>query len=214
MDFKCIEFFDNIILNKLNNIDCWVAGGALRDYYTSGMLLEGTDVDVFFKSKEDFDEAIKLIEQYNFPLEQSTNDTILYDINGILVHFIRKIYYKDVISLINDFDFTVCCAAVGKSVAFATDEFFRDIAKKKLVIKTLNTPLSTLKRTYRYTKRGYTISDGELFKLILAVRSADLGDETKNPFFHYGNPETSKIEDCSKVDKETDEYLKQLLDTI
>ena len=49
--------FNKLILDDMskNNINCWIAGGVLRDYFAKDPMV--TDCDVFFPNEGEFDKA-------------------------------------------------------------------------------------------------------------------------------------------------------------
>lgn len=60
---NAIKRYGEIILNDLksNNIKCWIAGGALRDYFTAVIIK--TDYDLFFPNLKEFNKAVKYFKE-------------------------------------------------------------------------------------------------------------------------------------------------------
>ncbi|MFW6311149.1 MAG: hypothetical protein ACOC1K_02825 [Nanoarchaeota archaeon] len=48
---QAISYFNHVILNRLKDIDCWVAGGAVRDYFMYGYPKSDVDIFFFFKRR-------------------------------------------------------------------------------------------------------------------------------------------------------------------
>lgn len=68
--------------------------------------------------------------------------------------------------IIESFDFT--CVRIGLVtpwLAIADDDFLKDEMDKKLVIKNIHCPISSIKRISKYLSRGYKIAPFELLKL-------------------------------------------------
>lgn len=61
---KCIDYFNKLIFNDLNKhlkgIQCWIAGGSIRDYFTKGKITN--DVDLYFTNNYDFNRVFKYLE--------------------------------------------------------------------------------------------------------------------------------------------------------
>ena len=54
----CIDYFRILILSELKNngnVDVWVAGGAMRDFFQVGYVT--TDIDLYFSNDYNFDKA-------------------------------------------------------------------------------------------------------------------------------------------------------------
>jgi hypothetical protein len=120
----------------------WIAGGCARRLWFGQEWIK-RDVDFFFSNKEDFDNAVKTVEKYTSKTTQSkpisdfgdimiaksspkihTDNASTYEINlkeddnvAITLQLIRKNWHKDLLSLFENFDFTVCQFATdGKTI--------------------------------------------------------------------------------------------------
>jgi hypothetical protein len=71
--------------------------------------------------------------------------------------------------LINRFDFTVCSAAIQGEYEYLYDTFFEHLAGRILVYKGEGFSLSSMKRTYKYVKRGYSICDENIIKIAESI---------------------------------------------
>ncbi len=192
---ECIDYFKYLILDDLGDVYCWVAGGALREYFTVGHA-KASDVDVFFQDKEAFEAAKKALLAKG-PQEgkaATSITTIMTFENDRITNFIHKKhkvqlistkYFVDPQETIENFDFTVCCAAVDKADVYHHQTFFMDLAKKRLVINALPYPLSTMQRMQRYIQKGYTICNGGILQIAKAIKELDFEKPEENPIEFY-----------------------------
>lgn len=170
----CVSYFSTLILDKIN-VDCWVAGGALRDYFIDGDCRNSKDIDIFFKNNKDLKQAL---DQFNKSITPVfSNDCVTnFKIKGYTIQFIGAYFFKNPQETINKFDFTACSAAVDKKTIYFAESFFEDINKKSLIIQRLPYPCATLKRLQRYVKKGFTIDGASLHQLAIAINEMDPDD--------------------------------------
>ena len=164
---KVISYFQNLILDELyaKELDCWVAGGSIRDMFTVGHVTK--DVDLFFKKQSDIKKATDYIlnnlegeidyESDNVISIKSKTKNIMFDI--------VKRPHANPKACLDDFDFTVCSGAVYKNEFEHDPQFFKDLEEKVLVIKNINNPYSCLRRLQDYVKKGFTMDKPNLVKL-------------------------------------------------
>lgn len=184
----CVRYFNNLILNDLSSsietTDCWIAGGAVRDWFSIGYC--SSDIDIFFP-----DERNMLLASKNLTDRLSLKPTFENDkiVNFIFkkhkIQLIKAHYFKTPADTIRAFDFTVCAASVNRVTVNFHETFFIDLAKKRLVIIGLPYPLSTLQRLQKYIKRGYTICNGGLLEIAKAIQKLDLSKPDQNIFEFY-----------------------------
>lgn len=180
------KYFEDYVLCELDEkIPAWVAGGALRDYFLYGYVKSGTDIDIFTNCEENFEKLRENLkefydEKYESDLALSFFDK---DDNEKMVQLI-KIFTDTPEECIGRFDFTCCCAYVGRMpeedrpsgttvgskqvFSDAADEFFEDCYHKKLRLLRLNeNPTITLQRVKNYVKnKGFEISDFEAKSIV------------------------------------------------
>jgi len=185
---NCIKYFNTVILKELQAIGvCWVAGGCVRDYFSTGRLT--SDIDIFFPNVDEFEKCRKyLTESAEQRIEEKEGDNTVIKIvpkEKAVVLFqndnVVKVKYKgrvfDLIkkhftspeTTIQEFDFTVCCAAVDGKNVVTHNTFWMDLAKRQLMVNKLPFPLSTLWRLQKYFKKGYFMCSGEMLKLGKAI---------------------------------------------
>lgn len=185
---NAVNFFNNLILNELTNINCWVAGGCVRDYFSIGRI--SSDIDIYFPNEEEFNKCKNyLMNQDYIEVEEVQDDTsvkmvkkekplatLLFENENVIKvkykgrkYDIIKKYFDNPTDTINAFDFTVCCGAIDRANVFTHETFFIDLAKRQLMINKLPFPLSTLSRMQRYVQKGYYMCNGEMLKLSKAI---------------------------------------------
>ena len=98
---------------------------------------------------------------------------------------IKKYKYKSPQETIDSFDFTIVCAAIGPEGIITDERFYIDNAQRRLVVKSLPKPLSTVKRGMKYSMRGYSMCPVGLAKILKAVQ--------ENPI-NWEDPEQNDIE--------------------
>ena len=171
---KCVKYFRELILDELP-VNCWVAGGALRDYFIEGNCDTSKDIDVFFQNEDDFKKASLYLNKITGS-DFSNGDVTNFTINQRKIQLIGLHNFKNPKETIDSFDFTICCAAVDKQTVYFSEKFLDDIKKKELIIQKLPYPIGTLKRLQRYVKKGFTMSESNLCKLALAISEIDTDD--------------------------------------
>ena len=182
---NAVRRFGKVILDELKEaeIKCWIAGGSLRDYF-SGLPLN-TDYDLFFPNEQEY---IKCKEYF------IKNDALIKweSSNGMKVIYNRKTfdlikhYFANPTETIHAFDFTVSMFAVDYDSIYHGETSFIDLAKNQLMINRLPYPVSTLKRAFRYYKKGFVMCVGEMKKLVEAIQEVA---PKKNEESHDNNEE-------------------------
>jgi hypothetical protein len=165
-----LVYFNNLILGELrrNGINCWIAGGVLRDYFTEKPLK--SDCDIFFPNITEFDKA----KNY---LQSKGAKTIWESGNGMKVthkgntYDLVKIFAKNPMDTIARFDFTISMLATDGNDLYYGNNTLKDLQDRKLVINTIVNPLSTLKRVLKHYKKGYTMSAEETKKLYTSLNN-------------------------------------------
>lgn len=173
---NCVKYFEHIFFKEIpQEIICWVAGGAVRDYFSVGYVT--SDIDIYFPNQKEFD---KLREHLlKFATLTFENDKVInFDWIGKKIQLI-KIFFNSVTETIAEFDFTVCCAGVDRTNVYHHETFFVDLARRRLVINKLPYPLSTLRRLQKYILKGYKICNGGIVQLGTAIHQmVDTNPET------------------------------------
>ena len=163
------KFFSYLNAEKyeINKNVLWIAGGAVRDYFSSSM--KKTDIDIFCVSGTVFKNICDDIQEKGGIQVYENENTIRYLLNKINIDVVKK-FFDTPIDCINSFDFTVSMFACGYNgeIFYGTTSFI-DLAKKQIMINKITYPLSTLHRLLKYQNKGFRICKGELFKIAVSI---------------------------------------------
>lgn len=166
---NAVNRFGNLILNDLvkdEKIECWIAGGCLRDYFSG--INEQTDIDIFFSNQENYDKALNYFKEMGAEvIFDGENDCKLL-LDNMKYDLIKK-FFNGPQETIEAFDFTASMFAVDTQKVYHGETSFIDLAKKQLMFNKILYPVSSLKRTLKYHKKGFQMCDGELKKLTEAL---------------------------------------------
>lgn len=167
----------------------FLAGGAVLSLMTGNKI---NDLDLYFASREAVAEFIE--ENRGVYLHSVTDKSISLSLSTTkygtkefqLIYFDS---YNSTDEIFKDFDFSVCMCAYSfddKQFYFHKD-FWEHLAAKKLVFSPeTKFPIISLLRVEKYQQKGFTISNGELRKIALAISKLNLED--KSEFIHqYGS---------------------------
>lgn len=172
------------VVKKLKEFNGVIAGGAITSIFTSSKI---NDVDVYFKSKKDLEEANEYFKSKNYEILSSTDNAITYKVDS---NFIRKpvivqliiadeLIKENPMDLINNFDFTINMASydLAKEELIVKDDFFYDNIKRRLIFNedTLY-PIISMHRAIKYINRGYKLDGYEQVKIALAINNLHMKD--------------------------------------
>jgi hypothetical protein len=165
-----LVYFNNLILGELrkNGINCWIAGGALRDYFTEKPLK--SDCDIFFPNFQEYNKAKNYFLSKGSDIIWESENGMKVNHNGSTFDLI-KIIRATPLDTISRFDFTISMLATdGKDIYYGKNSL-KDLQDRKLVINEVINPLSTLKRVLKHYRKGYTMSAEETKKLYTALKN-------------------------------------------
>lgn len=150
---RCFDLFTSIILNDLwfLNLDCWIAGGSLRDFFMNRK--SESDIDIYFSNAQDNKKAEShLIKNGGKIIFSNSNCTkISFD---KYVFDLIKIYYIDHKVCISNFDFTVCSCSISK-IGLSCHKSFKSHIKS-MTLELLNPNQQTIDfRLDKYQKIGF-----------------------------------------------------------
>lgn len=165
----------------------WIAGGALRSYLLGERV---KDLDIFSNNPKAVQEHFASDSSFKAGFQ---NDLIAnFYKDGICYQVIKKYQFSTPKETIDNFDFTIICCALGQDGIVADDRFYIDNAQKRLVVKSLPKPLSTVKRAMKYSKRGYAMCPIGLAKILKAVQDNPINWDDPNQneieFYPDGTP--------------------------
>jgi hypothetical protein len=148
--------------------DGWVAGGAIRRWFKGEEKL--SDVDCFFQNKESLEHYIHVLNGMGFTEINKHQNAISYSNEEYLVQCIIVKFYKDVTELLDSFDFTLCQFAYDGKEIYASSDGIVSVLRNHLGVHKLEGNVTdSLRRAFKYTKKGYYPCNGTLQKLALAL---------------------------------------------
>lgn len=188
---NAINYFGSMILSELqyNNINCWIAGGAVRDYFMDKKIQ--ADCDIFFPNSNEFEKAKNFFIKNNAEVKWESNNgmKVMYNNN---VYDLVKVYYNNPQETIDSFDFTVCMFAVDTDRLYCGESSFEDLKKRQLIIHKITFPESSLKRAFRYYKRGFTMAVKEISKLYSNIKELPATSDN-NDFLNFNSGKETKF---------------------
>lgn len=166
---NAVERYGKLILNELKeaNINCWVAGGALRDYFAGVKVI--TDYDLFFPNENEYEKAKAYFKAKECAVKWESNNGMKIVYNDKTFDLVKK-FFASPKETINAFDFTVSMIAVDTETVYYGETTFMDLAKRQLMINKITYPASTLRRAFHYYKKGFSMCVGEMKKLVEAIQ--------------------------------------------
>jgi len=183
-----IRFLDTYMVGH----DGFIAGGCFKNIFNQEKM---KDIDIFFKSEDHFDEAVKYYEDhddYEFSYENMNTKAFLNTKTKVRVELIRNTYGEPE-EILKKFDFSITKFAYIKVEnqeggyeykCLYHPLFFEHLHLKKLVLeKPLVLPVSTFERSYRYTRYGYGLCKESKAILIEELQNANTNDLSNALYF-------------------------------
>lgn len=176
---NAVERYGKIILTELNEagIKCWLAGGALRDYFM-GIKID-TDYDIFFPDESQYEKAKVFFKSKEAFVKWESDNGMKLVYNKRTFDLIKK-FFATPQETINAFDFTVSMFAVDAEKVYHGESTFIDLAKRQLMFNKITYPASTLSRSFRYYKKGFSMCAGEMKKLVEAIQNMPKKESEKD----------------------------------
>lgn len=173
---NAVSRYGTIILSELKEtgIICWLAGGALRDYFM-GVTIK-TDYDLFFPNETEYEKAKTFFKAKEATIKWESDNGMKVVYNGKTFDLIKK-YFATPQETIDAFDFTVSMFAVDSEKVYYGDTTFIDLAKRQLMINKITYPASTMSRAFRYYKKGFSMCMGEMKKMVEAIQEMPKEDK-------------------------------------
>lgn len=182
---NAVERYNKIILSELKEagVNCWLAGGALRDYFM-GIQIK-TDYDIFFPNDEEYGKAKEYFKKQESEVKWESDNGMKVKHKGKTYDLVKK-FFASPQETIDNFDFTVSMFAVDSERVYYGETTFIDLAKRQLMINKITYPASTMSRAFRYYKKGFSMCLGEMKKLFEAIQDTpkpeqSIGDENDRP---------------------------------
>lgn len=174
---NAISRYEELILKELGELGiyCWIAGGALRDYFAGVKI--AADIDIFFPDQINYEKAETFFNVAGGEKIWESDNGCKFKYKNRKFDLVKK-FFASPKATIDEFDFTVSMFAVDRNNVYFGETSFIDLAKRQLMINKITYPASTLSRAFRYHKKGYSICLGEMKKIILAIQ--DMPKEENN----------------------------------
>lgn len=168
---NAVKRYGELILNEMKeaNIICWLAGGALRDYFMG--VLVTTDYDMFFPNETEYKKAREYFKAKNCEVKWESDKGCKIKYKGRTYDLV-KMFFTNPQASIDTFDFTVSMLAVDNESIYYGETTFIDLAKRQLMINKITYPASSLSRAFRYYTKGFRMSQGEMKKLFESIQCA------------------------------------------
>jgi len=186
---NAVARYRKIILDEMNEkgITCWIAGGAIRDYFMGKPIK--TDHDLFFPNMDEFLKAREFFLSQGAEVKWESDNGMKVKFEGRIFDLVKK-FFPSPQATIDEFDFTVSMLAIDREKVYHGETTFIDLAKRQLIINKITWPASTMSRAFRYYKKGFSMCLGEMTKIVLSIQdmpkptpkeSTSENTETENP---------------------------------
>lgn len=185
---ECIEYFSDLLLNDLKDeqgqfINCWIAGGAVRDYFFNNKVIR-SDIDLYFPNVEELGKACAYFESKGLSRIKDNPRIIEYIYKDHKIQLI-KIYNSTSEDTIKTFDFVCCMGVVDRNSLYTHEYFFDHNERKRLHFNSLNFPLKSLNRVQKYASYGYRMTRRQIIKLAKAMALVDVNDDSQTELSLY-----------------------------
>lgn len=144
--------------------------------------IEATDVDLFPQSEGESSKLKAALANVGFKIKHENDVAITYErlkehsdprwLVCPVIQIIKPVVKGAIVTVgaveevLNNFDFTVVRAAIISPTHGLIDEdFIEDDKSRKLRLKNIHCPISSLHRCIKYSKKGYWLSIAETIKL-------------------------------------------------
>lgn len=187
---NCIDYFRKRFFKHFTdelNKKVWVGGGAIRDYFSEGLVTK--DIDFFCVDRLAMAKLVKVLRnKFEYKHYLITRNAIkgycMVWGKRIDVDIVKK-PFKNPIECIDAFDFTVCCFACNADNFYYHKSAIFDLIRKRLVIHKLPHPVDSLKRLNKYTIKGFKACNGTLLTLAKAIAEQDPKNESLFDFYKF-----------------------------
>jgi hypothetical protein len=169
-----------------NEVPFWIAGGAISSVVTGETV---NDYDLFSPYPEAlYDKLKENIGKVSFETKYFAN----FYLDKYKIQVIRRYAPKTPQEIFDTFDFTMVCGAYDGETFTCHDDFWQDIAQRRLVINRLTFPLRTLERVGKYSRRGYTMCPKGYLEICKAINAMEIDwenpDENMLSYYENGTP--------------------------
>lgn len=167
---NAVKRYGKILLDEMkeSKITCWLAGGAIRDYFMG--IPVATDYDIFFPNETEYQKCAVYLKAKGCEIKWESDNGMKVLYNGKKFDLVKK-FFPTPQETIDAFDFTVSMFAVDCDAVYFGESSFIDLAKRQLMLNKLPFPASTMSRAFRYYKKGFRMCSGEMKKLVEAIQN-------------------------------------------
>lgn len=157
----------------------YIAGGAFKQILLGE---KERDLDIFFRSKEDMEEAVDYYVKSDYSLVYENDNCISFldEANDVRIELVRT-FFGTPEEVISSFDFTIAQFAFATSYnglgdlefrIYHHEDFFEHLLLKRLVIgQNLPHPINTFERVLKYEGYGFNLCPTSKFRLLEAVQN-------------------------------------------
>ena len=208
---QALDLIGDWLGDILRESDAIVAGGAILSIFTQ---TEVSDIDVYFRSREDLVRAFVLATKDwdNIYLGHTDKSITIKDrTTDSIVQFIYFDYFNGAEEVFKAFDFTVCMAAIElyedkEPTLVLHPDFLVDVASRTLHFnRGTRFPYISLIRTKKYQDKGYKIGKGHLLAIAAACATRPITnwDEAKEQLGGvYGDAIQAEIDEHSEFSQD------------
>lgn len=191
LNFRQLYFLDKFLIGHKG----FVAGGCFKNIFNKQAV---KDIDMFFESKENFNDAVKYFkdlikenpEEWRKSYENKNVWAIYSEKDKLRIELVRSVFGSPE-KIISDFDFSVTKFAyyrnednidvedyMAQFEVMYHEDYFEHLQMKRLVIDDeIPFPVSTFNRSYKYQSYGYGLCKESKIKLITSLREIDVLNE-------------------------------------
>ena len=191
LNFRQLFFLDKFLIGHKG----FVAGGCFKNIFNKQAV---KDIDMFFESKENFNDAVKYFkdlikenpEEWRKSYENKNVWAIYSEKDKLRIELVRSVFGSPK-EIISDFDFSVTKFAyyrnednidvedyMAQFEVMYHEDYFEHLQMKRLVIDDgIPFPVSTFNRSYKYQSYGYGLCKESKIKLITSLREIDVLNE-------------------------------------
>lgn len=157
-------------LPSLSPTGPWLAGGALRR--TLLQQEPESDFDFFFRDADQLNEFMSALKAKGLSLVRETEHHM--HLRGTLegseipvdIQCIRFAFYTDARAVVDSFDFTICQFCFDGTTLTTGEHSLWDLGRKRLALRRLTYPVSSMRRVLKYTKQGFNACAGCLASIL------------------------------------------------
>ena len=142
----------------------WLAGGALRAFFAHEQV---KDLDLFFAEAESVESAKECFLDAGWSIVVDNATVLRMTRYRSSLDLVRMLFESPEKTLEN-FDFTVACAALSHEKLIVHDRFWFDLAARRLTVNALPFPTASLVRLQRFAGRGYRACPETIRQMALA----------------------------------------------